>query len=83
MANRLMKPEDAAKAFNCPNALLRKGRTYTFGKNWRYAANAGQLYGGDALWYVLAKDKAGKLYKGITLVETESKVEDTEAAAKR
>jgi hypothetical protein len=45
---------------------------YTYANNNRYAPNAQQLYGGDALWYVLAKDQNGKVYRGLGLLETES-----------
>lgn len=58
-----------SEQFNCKNGILRKGKTYRFEKNYRFGNN---LYGGDALWFVLAKDKNGKIYKGIGLIETES-----------
>ncbi|MBO0358852.1 hypothetical protein J0X19_12920 [Hymenobacter sp. BT186] len=73
-ANLRETPAEFAELFNCPGAQLRAGQTYTFQKNYRYADNAQSLYGGDALWYILAKDKTGKLYKGIGLIETEAKV---------
>ncbi|MFD1255626.1 hypothetical protein ACFQ3S_02355 [Mucilaginibacter terrae] len=69
--NMHYSPVDFAKAFNCPGAILKKGRTFTYQKNTRYGK---QAYGGDALWYIIAKDKAGKLYKGIALIETESTI---------
>ena len=59
---------DFAEKFNCKNGILKKGRTYIFKKNYRFGDN---LYGGDALWYVLAKDKKGKIYKGMAIIETE------------
>ena len=58
--------------FNCKDGILKKGKTYIFKKNYRFGDN---LYGGDALWYVLAKDKNGKVYKGIGLIETEGELE--------
>ncbi len=58
--------------FNCKDGILKKGKTYIFKKNYRFGDN---LYGGDALWYVLAKDKNGKIYKGIGLIETEGSLE--------
>lgn len=67
-------PAEFAELFNCPGGKLRAGRTYTFAKNYRYADSAQRLYGGDALWYVLAKDKNGSLYKGMGLIETEATV---------
>lgn len=71
-ANRLLSPAEFAAAFNCPGGRLRRGRRYTFADNNRYAPNAAQLYGGDALWYVLATDAAGKVYRGLGLLETEA-----------
>lgn len=62
-------PEEFAKAFNCPGAVLKKGKTFTYKKNVRFGK---QAYGGDALWYVIAKDENDKLYKGTALIETES-----------
>ena len=73
-ANMRETPAEFAELFNCPKGQLRQGTTYTFAKNYRYAPSAQQLYGGDALWYILAKDKAGKLYKGMGLIETEATV---------
>jgi hypothetical protein len=61
-----------AERFNCKNGILRKGKTYIFKKNYRFGDG---LYGGDALWFVLAKDKNGKIYKGIGLIETEGNFE--------
>ena len=71
-ANLHQNPAEFAGLFQCPNGRLRPGRTYTFAQNYRYAASARGLYGGDALWYVLARDPAGKLYKGFGLIETEA-----------
>lgn len=70
-ANMNYPPEEFAKAFNCPHAIMKAGKTYTYQKNWRYG---NKPYGGDALWYIIAKDKDGKLYKGTALIETEDKV---------
>lgn len=63
-----------AEIFNCKDGILRKGKTYVFKKNYRFGND---LYGGDALWYVLAKDKNGKIYKGIGLIETEGALNHT------
>lgn len=68
-------PAEFAQLFNCPGGRLKRGVTYTFAKNYRYAASARQLYGGDALWYVIAKDAQGRLYKGYGLIETEADVQ--------
>jgi hypothetical protein len=65
-------PAEVAEKFNCKNAVLKAGKTYQYEKNWRLGK---QAYGGDALWYIIAKDKNGKLYKGYALIETEDKVQ--------
>ncbi|AII53055.1 hypothetical protein [Hymenobacter sp. APR13] len=72
--NMVETPAQFAEIFQCPGGRLQPGRTYIFAKNYRYADSARQLYGGDALWYILARDKAGKLYKGLGLLETEATV---------
>ncbi|KAA9338197.1 hypothetical protein F0P96_04955 [Hymenobacter busanensis] len=79
-ANMRETPAEFAELFNCPDGRLRQGVTYTFAKNYRRASSARQLYGGDALWYILARDRNGKLYKGMGLIETEADVLDTPAA---
>ncbi len=63
--------KDFSEAFHCPGGILRKGKTYTYKKNTRYGQKA---YGGDALWYIIAKDKNGKLYKGYAVIETEANI---------
>jgi hypothetical protein len=57
-----------AQLFSCSKGKLKKGKTYTYTENYRFGQ---QAYGGDALWFVLAKDASGNYYKGIGLVETE------------
>lgn len=68
MKNMQLSKSDFAKRFNCPGGVLKKGKCYTFTKNYRYG---NKLYGGDALWYVIAKDKKGNYYKGFGIIETE------------
>ncbi len=70
-ANMLMGPKEFADLFNCPKARLKQNRTYTYPKNWRLGK---QAYAGDALWYIIAADEKGKLYKGTALIETEATV---------
>ena len=70
-ANIQYSKEEFAERFDCKNGILKKGKLYCFKKNYRYG---NQLYGGDALWFVLAKDKNGTIYKGIGLLETESEL---------
>lgn len=64
-------PEDFEKTYHCKNALLKKGKTYTDPTSWRRSE---KLFGGDAMWFYLAKNKDGKLFKGTALVETEAKL---------
>ena len=56
------------KNFKCKTGILQEGECFTFEDNFRWGSS---LYGGDALWYVLALDKNGKLYKGLSILETE------------
>ena len=65
--------ETFAKTFDCQNGLLQAGKTYIFKENYRWG---NQLYGGDALWYVIAADEEGIRYKGIALIETESTLQN-------
>jgi hypothetical protein len=70
-ANMKYSPGEVAEKFNCPAGKLKVGKQYVYLKNWRVGD---QAYGGDALWYIIAKDSNGKLYKGTSLIETENKV---------
>ncbi|RTQ46511.1 hypothetical protein EJV47_21400 [Hymenobacter gummosus] len=72
-------PAEFAELFGCPGGQLRQGQVYTFPKNYRYADSSRGLYGGDALWYILARDQQGRLYKGYGLLETEATVRPTAA----
>ena len=71
--NMLLSKEDFMDRFNCEGGILKTGVCYTFEKNYRYG---NQLYGGDALWFVIAKDKQGKLYKGFGIIETEGELKN-------
>ncbi|WP_162910440.1 hypothetical protein [Hymenobacter oligotrophus] len=70
-ANVRLSPAEFAAQFGCLQGKLAKGRTYTYPRNYRYAPGQ-QLYGGDALWYILATNSRGQLFKGIGLMETEA-----------
>lgn len=63
--------KDFKKKFECKGGVLELGECYTFEKNYRWGSN---LYGGDALWYVLAEDEAGNVYKGMAILETEGEL---------
>jgi hypothetical protein len=68
LRNVQLSKDDFAQEFNCANGILKPNKTYAFSKNYRFGD---KIYAGDALWFVIAKDKNGKLYKGFALVETE------------
>ncbi|WP_310397355.1 hypothetical protein [Hymenobacter sp.] len=70
-------PAEFAELFNCPGGKLKQGVAYTFVRNYRYADRGQRLYGGDALWFILAKDAQGRLYKGYALIETEAEAQVT------
>ena len=69
--NVQLTKKEFAKKFNCPNGRLVKGETFVFDRNYRYGD---QLYGGDALWYVIAKNADGQVFRGISILETESEL---------
>lgn len=69
--NMQLNKRDFSKRFNCPKGQLKKGQCYTFEKNYRFGND---LYGGDALWYIIAKDKEGNLVKGFGILETEGEL---------
>ncbi len=71
--------KEFSENFACKNGILKKGEVYCFKNNFRFGDN---LYGGDALWFVLAKDKNGRIYKGIGLIETEDQLINTKDVAK-
>ena len=60
-----------SETYNCKNGILKKGKTYTDPSSWRRSE---KLTSGDAMWFYIAKNKAGKLFKGTALVETEAKL---------
>ena len=59
------------ETYNCKNGILKKGKTYTDPTSWRRSE---KLISGDAMWFYIAKNKAGKLFKGTALIETEAKL---------
>jgi polyisoprenoid-binding protein YceI len=59
------------KTYSCKGGILKKGKTYTDPTSWRKSE---ALISGDALWFYIAKNKAGKLFKGTALIETEAKL---------
>jgi hypothetical protein len=68
MLRAVYKPEDFARIYRCPGAKLRKGVVYTDPTSWRRSP---QPIAGDAMWFYIAKDASGRIYKGIAPIETE------------
>ncbi len=66
-----MDQEDFSKYFDCKDGKLQPSLIYTFLENYRHGD---ELYAGDAIWYVLAKDENGILSKGVSIVETEQEL---------
>jgi polyisoprenoid-binding protein YceI len=66
-----MTAADFEEHYNCKAGLLKKGITYTDNASWRRDK---QLRGGDAMWYYIAKDKNGRLVKGMAPIETEGQL---------
>ncbi len=66
-----MNAQDFEASYNCKGGLLKKGIVYTDHESWRRDKT---LRGGDALWYFIAKDKNGRLVKGMAPIETEGKL---------
>lgn len=66
-----LTPADFEKSFNCKGAFLKKGVIYTDIDSWR---RGDKLTAGDAMWFFIAKNKNGKLIKGMAPIETEDKV---------
>jgi hypothetical protein len=69
--NMSFSAKEFERYFKCGDATLKVDAEYIYEKNYRYG---NQLYGGDALWYILAKDKSGRMYKGLAIIETESQL---------
>ncbi|MEN1784939.1 MAG: hypothetical protein AAGF77_07325 [Bacteroidota bacterium] len=59
------------RRFRTDSTQLVQNETYCYPKNLR---SGNTLFAGDALWFVLAKDKQGQLFKGIGIIETEGKL---------
>ncbi len=60
--------KDFDEHYGTKDGMLQKDVVYADPTSWRMSDS---LFAGDAMWYYLAKDKSGKLYKGIAPIETE------------
>jgi polyisoprenoid-binding protein YceI len=57
--------------YGTKDGQLRSGVIYSDPASWR---RSDSLFAGDAMWYYIAKDKSGNLFKGIAPIETEGKL---------
>ncbi len=62
-----MTPRQFKNWFEAKKARLQPEQIYVFEKNWRRDT---RLYGGTALWYVIAEDRQGKKFRGYSIIET-------------
>ncbi len=75
--------KDFDEHYGTKNGQLQSGVVYTDPTSWRMSDS---LYAGDAMWYYIAKDSYGNLFKGIAPIETEGQllkdVEDSKGFSK-
>lgn len=60
--------KDFDEHYGTVNGQLKSGVTYCDPESWRMSDS---LFAGDAMWYYIAKDVNGNLFKGIAPIETE------------
>ncbi|MDX2174591.1 MAG: YceI family protein [Bacteroidota bacterium] len=60
--------KDFDEHYGTVNGQLKSGVTYCDPESWRMSDS---LFAGDAMWYYIAKDLNGNLFKGIAPIETE------------
>jgi polyisoprenoid-binding protein YceI len=61
-------PKDFDEHYGTKNGELKNGVVYSDPSSWRMSDS---LFAGDAMWYYIAKDNAGNLFKGVAPIETE------------
>lgn len=66
-----MTVKEFEQYYNCKDGLLKKGVVYTDNASWK---RSNKLVAGDAMWYYIAKDKNGRLVKGMAPIETEGRL---------
>lgn len=66
-----MSAKDFSKLFGVPKGVMKAGQPYTFVDNWRRDT---RLYGGWALWYVIAELPSGEKICGIGKLDTVGKL---------
>ncbi len=71
ITNMQINPNQFRKRFDTKDKTLIVQKTYCYEKNIRWGNT---LFGGDALWFVLAEDAMGNIYKGIGIIETEGEL---------
>lgn len=62
-----MSAKEFAKLFGVPKGIMKAGQPYTFVDNWRRDT---RLYGGWAMWYVIAEMPSGERICGIGKLDT-------------
>lgn len=60
------EPKDFAEWYSCKKWKLKKGVEYTDPNNWNYSS---VLKDGKILWYYIARNKKGELFKGTAIVD--------------
>lgn len=66
-----MSAKEFSKLFGVRKGLMKAGQPYTFVDNWRRDT---RLYGGWAMWYVIAKLPSGERVCGIGKLDTVGKL---------
>ncbi|MBX2875387.1 MAG: hypothetical protein KTR30_24945 [Saprospiraceae bacterium] len=66
-----MSAKEFAKLFGVQKGLMKAGQPYTFVDNWRRDS---RLYGGWAMWYVIAELPSGERVCGIGKLDTVGKL---------
>ncbi len=68
-----MSAKDFSKLFGVPKGVMKAGQPYTFVDNWRRDT---RLYGGWAMWYVIAELPSGEKICGVGKLDTVGKLYD-------
>ncbi len=66
VTSKPFEPKDFAEWYSCKKWKLKKGVEYTDPNNWNYSS---VLKDGKILWYYIARNKKGELFKGTAIVD--------------
>lgn len=64
--------EEFAKWYNCPKAVLEKGKSFSDPTNW---SADGELRAGKMRWYFVGTDPKGKKVKGEAVIELKAEID--------